>query len=103
MTSLTVLSPKQAQSELQTYVGKLSETTSDDITVAITMCCDDPELIKIAGATYDSELILEDETDTAPQTEECILQLDDTDDQRVPFGVPENTPHRRGTCYRWIC
>ena len=80
LTSLTVLSPKQAQSELQTYVGKLSETTSDDITVAITMCCDDPELIKIAGATYDSELILEDETDTAPQTEECILQLDDTDD-----------------------
>ena len=27
LTSLTVLSPKQAQSELQTYVGKLSETT----------------------------------------------------------------------------
>lgn len=80
LTSLTVLSPKQAQSELQTYVGKLSETTSDDITVAITMCCDDPELIKIAGATYDSELILEDEQDTVSQTAERILQFDDTDD-----------------------
>lgn len=82
LTSLTVLSPKQAQSELQTYVGKLSETTSDDITVAITMRCDDPELIKISGATYDSELILEDEQDVVPQTEDSILQLDDTDDNK---------------------
>ncbi len=80
LTSLTVLSPKQAQGELQTYVGKLSETTSDDITVAITMRNDDPELIKIAGATYDSELILEDELDVVSQTEDSILQLDDTDD-----------------------
>lgn len=80
LTSLTVLSPKQAQGELQTYVGKLSETTSDDITVAITMRNDDPELIKIAGATYDSELILDDEQDVVSQTEDSILQLDDADD-----------------------
>ena len=79
LTSLTVLSPKKAQGELQTYVGKLSETTSDDITVAITMRCDDPEIIKIAGATYDLELMLEEEQDEVPQAEDSILQLDDTD------------------------
>ena len=80
LTSLTVLSPKQAQTELQAYISKLTEVTSDDITVAIAMRSDDPEIIRIAGATYNSELVLE-ETQTEPAEDEACANKADADNE----------------------
>lgn len=71
LTSLTVLSLEQAQTVLQEYVEGLSDHTSDDITVAIAMRCDDEQLTKLAGATYHAKLIPDDEQNDDPIQSDC--------------------------------
>lgn len=83
LTSLVVLSPKQAQAGLQTYINKLADQTSDDITIAITMRSDDPDIIRIAGATYASELVLGEDQDT-PIEVEYATAIDDSGDAGTP-------------------
>lgn len=83
LASLAVLSPKQAQTELQTFISKLADHTSDDITIAITMRSDDADIIRIAGATYDSELVLEDDQENPIEVGGTAVD-DDSGDAETP-------------------
>ena len=70
LAAMTILSPQHAQKELEATVRMLSDHTSDDITVAITMLGSDPELTRIAAATCNqSDLFSEEDTEPAVTAE----------------------------------
>lgn len=82
LASLTVLSPDKAQTALCDYIEELSQNTADDITIGITMRADDNDLLRIAAATYSSELTVED-----IQLREEIVPEEEPE-QSVPESAP---------------